>query len=602
MAVRTIGTDIKLTGEKEFNDGMKAINSNLKNLRTDMAATSAEFDGNANSVEALTAKQKTLQESVDQSRVKVDALRQMYEKQVAAYGENSYGADKYRQKLNAARIELAKLTSDLEKNAEALDEAQNQSGPYVSILQRFKGAVSNAADSQKDLRRQLVEVGQELPVVAELMDVAKVAAKGLDLAATGAGKAAKGVATAAGGLAKGVGAVSAAAAAGAAAVMAGGVAVLGTMASYAKEAAEAAKAAKESGETLTASQEQWLAFSDQLGSLDAAVAGAKSALGSVLLPALSELSTEGAAFLNDFSRDMEAAAGDTEAQGKIMADYIVRGAKLIKEKLPEYVKLGKELFSGLGEGLSQEGPELLDMGLDLAMDLLDEIINFAPQLAEAGVQLVQKLLEGLIERGPDVMASAVGMVSQIVSGLAQAAPDLIPMAGQLVVTLITALIQNAPQLLLAGLELIYGIIAGLIDGLGYIIESADEIISALVTEFANNAERFKKIGNDIIQKIKQGLSDAWSNFKQWFLDLWNGLFGNLSVKIPVEGSKQSAPKGNLDTSFDVPDYNRPRHPGRQYTTKSGKTVNLYFYAKSITDADVQMIVDTVNRELGDDIP
>ena len=81
MAVREIGTDIKLTGEKEFNDGMKSINSNLKTLRSDMAAVSATFEDNANSVEALTTKNKILQDSVDQHRVKVDALRQMYEKE-----------------------------------------------------------------------------------------------------------------------------------------------------------------------------------------------------------------------------------------------------------------------------------------------------------------------------------------------------------------------------------------------------------------------------------------------------------------------------------------------------------------------------------------
>ena len=65
MAVKKeIGTEIKLTGEKEFNAQMRAINNGLKTLRSDMAATSAEFDGNADSIQALTSKQKILQESV----------------------------------------------------------------------------------------------------------------------------------------------------------------------------------------------------------------------------------------------------------------------------------------------------------------------------------------------------------------------------------------------------------------------------------------------------------------------------------------------------------------------------------------------------------
>ena len=34
MATRTIGTEIVLSGEKQFNDAMKGVNNNLKNLRT----------------------------------------------------------------------------------------------------------------------------------------------------------------------------------------------------------------------------------------------------------------------------------------------------------------------------------------------------------------------------------------------------------------------------------------------------------------------------------------------------------------------------------------------------------------------------------------
>ena len=78
MANRTISTEIKLTGEKEFNQQMKAINSGLKTTRSDMAALSSEFDDNANSIQALAAKQKLLQSSVDQHKAKVEALTNQY--------------------------------------------------------------------------------------------------------------------------------------------------------------------------------------------------------------------------------------------------------------------------------------------------------------------------------------------------------------------------------------------------------------------------------------------------------------------------------------------------------------------------------------------
>ena len=66
MAVREISTSIKLDGEQAFNDQMKALNNNTKNLRSEMSALSAEFASNAGSVEALTAKQAVQQEIVDQ--------------------------------------------------------------------------------------------------------------------------------------------------------------------------------------------------------------------------------------------------------------------------------------------------------------------------------------------------------------------------------------------------------------------------------------------------------------------------------------------------------------------------------------------------------
>ena len=109
MANRTIGTEIKLTGEKEFNQQMKAINSGLKTTRSDMAALSAEFDDNANSIEALSSKQKLLQSSVDQHKAKVEALTQQYKAAAATYGENSYSAQKYRQQLNQATVALQKF-------------------------------------------------------------------------------------------------------------------------------------------------------------------------------------------------------------------------------------------------------------------------------------------------------------------------------------------------------------------------------------------------------------------------------------------------------------------------------------------------------------
>ena len=63
-----IKTSIDLTGEKEYRAACTNINSSLREIGSEMKLTTAEFADNADSVEALTAKQKLLQKHLTLAR------------------------------------------------------------------------------------------------------------------------------------------------------------------------------------------------------------------------------------------------------------------------------------------------------------------------------------------------------------------------------------------------------------------------------------------------------------------------------------------------------------------------------------------------------
>lgn len=163
MSTRQIATEIVLGGEKEFNSAMTAINSNLKTLRTDMAATSAEFDGNADSIDALTAKQKILAETAAQNDAKVDALRQRYEHLKATLGEDAAATDKAKQALNQAIVAQQKAAKAAKENADALEAAQKaareeavaqeaankSASAYTPVTQKAAGAAKTFGSSLK---------------------------------------------------------------------------------------------------------------------------------------------------------------------------------------------------------------------------------------------------------------------------------------------------------------------------------------------------------------------------------------------------------------------------------------------------------------------
>lgn len=610
MSVRTIGTEIVLSGEKQFNDAMKSVNSGLKTTKTEMALVSAEFADNADSVEALTAKQKLLQSSVDQHRAKVDALREMYEHQKKQYGENSAAADKYKQQLNQATVALLKEESALKKTSSALDEAEAKSGKLAKAKELIKKVnpvrqIKNAADGYKGLVERLAEAQEKSEQFAEKQKKAGEAIKRVTKPLTAlpslAGKAAVGFTK-----------LGAAGVAGLAAVSSAALVVMTNMA---KEAAEAAKAAHEAGEPLTDSQQQWLEYSNKLDGLDSSVANAKSALAGVLLPVLGDLSTTGAAFLNDFANDMTAAAGDTEKQSQVLTSYIQKGVQLIKDELPKYLGLGKDLVSSLLKGIGETGPDLLDMGLDLVMDLLDLIFEFAPQLADMGMVLIQKLIEGLIDRGPDLLESAVDMVTKIVLGLAQAAPELIPMAGKLIMMLVSGLLENLPELLAAGLELIKGIITGILNGFGDLESTGGDLLDTLKEALKESIEIFLDIGSEIVQLITDGISEAWDGLVNWFDSLWDGLFKNRKVDVEVNGNSSRVDGSHATGLSYVPfdGYLARLHKGEAVLTASeaaayrsgesrgeAKTVNMTINTQSLSKDDMDSVVAYVNRKLGED--
>lgn len=137
MAVRTISTSIKLDGEAEFKKQVSAVNSNLRTLKTEMQYTEEAFKGQANTVEALTAKDKLLRDAIEQQREKIKALEKAVGEASEAFGDNDKRTDEWRQSLNRARTDLLKLNGELDDNSRYLDEARDSADHTAKSIDAF---------------------------------------------------------------------------------------------------------------------------------------------------------------------------------------------------------------------------------------------------------------------------------------------------------------------------------------------------------------------------------------------------------------------------------------------------------------------------------
>ena len=146
MATRVISTSIKLDGEAEFKKQMSNVNSELKTLRTEMAYSEEAFKGQANTMEALTAKDKLLRKEIEQQEEKVRALEQAVSDASEAYGDNDKRTDSWRQSLNKAKTDLLKMNRELEDNSKYLDEARKSADHAADSIDEFGREVKDTAD------------------------------------------------------------------------------------------------------------------------------------------------------------------------------------------------------------------------------------------------------------------------------------------------------------------------------------------------------------------------------------------------------------------------------------------------------------------------
>lgn len=149
MATRVISTKLSVEGESEFKRQMGDVNSHLKTLKSEMTLVTAEFKGQANTLDALTAKDKVLREQLDQQREKMRALEEAVKEAAEAYGEQDKRTDGYKQSLNAAKTAVANLTQELEDNDKHLDEARKSADGCATSIDEFGKEVKQAEDDTR---------------------------------------------------------------------------------------------------------------------------------------------------------------------------------------------------------------------------------------------------------------------------------------------------------------------------------------------------------------------------------------------------------------------------------------------------------------------
>lgn len=191
MANNDIKQKIILEGEQEYNRALKDARRNLKTLKSELKAETAELGNNATAQQKNEARIKSLQKQIKEQEKIVktykDALDQVKEK----YSDNEDAIAKWEQKLNYARESLAKMKNELEGVGDEFRDVQNSadmatvaSKSVADTLERLSGIGGAISDGIESAFFNLLNTAKETvqEIWGDIVDLAARSNNLVDLA------------------------------------------------------------------------------------------------------------------------------------------------------------------------------------------------------------------------------------------------------------------------------------------------------------------------------------------------------------------------------------------------------------------------------------
>ena len=477
-----IKTSIDLTGEKEYRAACTNINSSLREIGSEMKLTTAEFADNADSVEALTAKQKLLQKQFDEQAKKAEAAEKALKKMRDNGIEPTNPAyQKMQTNLNNTKADMVKIQKEIDDTSKKLKSSKvdwESVGETVGKAGKAIGAACAAMGAA------IAAAGEAFFGLAEETREARENMGKLETSFTTAGHSAEDAKNTYTEL----------------------YGVLGDDGQATEAAAHLAKLTtneKELSDWTNICTGVYATFGDSLpieGLTEAANETAKT--GSITGNLADALNWAGVSE-DDFQASLDACTSEQERQALITST--LNG--LYSEAADKYREVNGDIIdaqkatANLNSAMAALGAivePIITKLKQLAAELLQEITPFVELIgkgltgalsgAESAAEdftdgllgMVTFAIEKLTEMLPTFLEFAVKMIANIATGIAQSLPTLVPSLVQLVTDIVQVLIDNIPLLIDAALQLVTGLAEGIINAIPVLVAALPQLITSLI--------------------------------------------------------------------------------------------------------------------------
>lgn len=436
MSERNISTRLVLEGEKEYRAQIKQLNAELKTLNSEMKLVESASKGQANTVEALTAKIRVLSEQITKQNQILTAEKAALDQAKRLQEQYAAAADNARAKMAALADSTDEAGRETDEYRQAMGDLQAEINRYEAAERKAAAAVESHAQKANNAEAKLNDLNREIEQNSAYLQEAKASADGCATSIDAYGKRTKEAAKESADFGKtSVDAVS---------TLASALAAAGIGMAF-REIVDAIKAASEASmgfesaitgvfKTVDATQEQMAAITDGIQEMALRIPAGTTEIAAVA-EAAGQLGIKTDDILN-FTEVMINLGVSTNLSAEEAATALARFANITGATADQYEAMGSTIVA-LGNSFATTEAEIVNMATRIASAgtqiglTEDQIFGVAAALsslgleAEAGGTAISKLMlemAAAAATGGDALedfAGAAGMSSQAFAALFQ---------------------------------------------------------------------------------------------------------------------------------------------------------------------------------------
>jgi phage-related protein len=297
---------------------------------------------------------------------------------------------------------------------------------------------------------------------------------------------------------------------------------------------ELGKQAREAGYVL--SDDMLAAYGnldDQLQLLSNGATALKNALGTVLLPILTELASDGVGLLSEFTNGVKEANGDISKITDVIGEILPKAINVVMKYIPQLLDMIAAAVIGIGDAIVDNLDVLIECANKLIQTFLNAILKALPKLTQGAIQIVTTLVKTILANLPQILQAAIQVIVTLAQGLAKALPQLIPAVVNVVIQLVETLIQNMPLILDAALQIIEGLVQGILEALPILIEALPTIILAIVDFILSAIPQIIEVGIQLLTSLVEALPEIIEAIVAAIPQIIDGIINAVIEALPL---------------------------------------------------------------------